>query len=65
MVYAHGLCSENYTEIGHYSLRSFTIDTGDLPHELPAGEYRFDFTAYVKKNSQLHDIYTDKYYFAA
>lgn len=50
---------------GHYVLRNFKIDSGDLPHELPAGSYRFDFTAFIKKKGELHDIYTDKYYFTA
>lgn len=48
-------------KVGHYQLRNFKIDS-DLPHELPAGSYRFEFSAYIKKDGQLHDIYTDKYY---
>lgn len=50
-------------KVGHYQLRNFKIDSADLPHEVPAGNYRFEFSAYIKKEGQLHDIYTDKYYF--
>lgn len=52
-------------KVGHYELRSFKIDSTDMPHQLPAGSYRFDFTASVKKDGALHDIYTDKYYFTS
>lgn len=52
-------------KVGFYALKQFKIDSADLPHELPAGSYRFDFTAYVKKNGAIHDIYTDKYYFTS
>ena len=52
-------------KLGKYQLRNFKIDSDDLPHELPAGDYRFEFTAYMKKGANLHDIYTDKYYFKA
>lgn len=50
-------------KIGHYQLRGFKIESDDMPHQLPAGSYRFEFSAYIKKDGQLHDIYTDKYYF--
>lgn len=50
-------------KIGHYQLRNFKIESDDMPHQLPAGSYRFEFSAYIKKDGQLHDIYTDKYYF--
>lgn len=50
-------------KVGHYQLRNFKIDTAEMPHELPAGSYRFEFTAYIKQDGMLHDIYTDKYYF--
>jgi Protein of unknown function (DUF1091) len=52
-------------KVGFYALKNFKIDSGDLPHQLPAGNYRFDFTAFIKKSGQLHDIYTDKYYFTS
>lgn len=52
-------------KVGHYALKNFKIDSSDLPHQLPAGSYRFDFTAYIKKSGQMHDIYTDKYYFSS
>lgn len=52
-------------KLGHYQLRNFKIDSSDMPHELPAGGYRFDFTAYIKKDGAMHDIYTDKYYFTS
>lgn len=52
-------------KVGHYQLRNFKIDSADMPHEMPAGSYRFEFSAYIKKDGQLHDIYTDKYYFTA
>lgn len=52
-------------KLGHYQLRHFRIDSADLPNELPAGQYRFDFSAYIKRKDELHDIYTDKYYFTA
>jgi hypothetical protein len=51
-------------KVGHYELKNFVIDSADLPHELPAGSYRFDFTAFIKKSGELHDIYTDKYYYS-
>jgi hypothetical protein len=42
----------------------FYLDSDDLPHQnIPSGSYRFDFTASIKKDSKMHDIYTDKYYF--
>lgn len=50
-------------KIGHYVLRNFKIDSADLPHQLSPGSYRFDFSAYVKNDGQMHEIYTDKYYF--
>lgn len=50
-------------KLGHYQLRNFKIDSDDIPHQLPAGSYRFEFSAFIKKDDQLHDIYTDKYYF--
>lgn len=53
------------SKIGHYQLRNFKIESTDLPHELSPGSYRFEFSALVKKDGQLHDIYTDKYYFSA
>lgn len=50
---------------GHYQLRNFKIDSTDMPHELAPGSYRFEFSAFVKKDGKLHDIYTDKYYFTS
>lgn len=50
-------------KIGHYQLRNFKIESDDMPHQLPAGSYRFEFSAFIKKDGQSHDIYTDKYYF--
>lgn len=52
-------------KVGHYELRGFKIESGDLPTELPSGSYRFDFSAFVKMNGFLHEIYTDKYYFTS
>ncbi|XP_070509015.1 uncharacterized protein [Chironomus tepperi] len=50
-------------KVGHYTLRGFKIDSEDLPHQLPSGKYRFDFSAFIKMNGFLHEIYTDKYYY--
>lgn len=50
-------------KVGDYQLRGFKIESNDLPHQLPAGSYRFDFSAFVKMGEFLHEIYTDKYYF--
>ena len=52
-------------KIGHYKLHQFKIDAADLPHELPAGMYRFDFMASVPKDGAPHVIYADKYYFTS
>lgn len=49
-------------KVGHYQLRGYKIDTTDMPHQLAPGGYRFEFTAYIKKDGMQHDIYTDKYY---
>lgn len=49
-------------KVGHYQLRNFKIDSAEMPHELPAGSYRLEFSAYIKKDGQMHDVYTDKYY---
>ena len=43
-------------KVGHYQLRNFKIESDDMPHKLPAGSYRFDFTAFVKKDGQMHDV---------
>jgi len=51
-------------KIGHYELRGFKIENSDLPHgQLPAGSYRFDFSAHVKDGGEMKEIYIDKYYF--
>lgn len=52
-------------KVGKYQLRNFKIDSSDMPTQLQAGSYRFDFSAYIKKNEMMHDIYTDKYYFTS
>lgn len=50
-------------KVGFYSVRGFKIDNADLPHQLPSGEFRFDFSSYIKIGDMPHEIYTDKYYF--
>lgn len=52
-------------KVGHYQLRQFRIDAADMPHELPAGKYRFDFMASVPKDGAHHMVYADKYYFTS
>lgn len=49
-------------KVGHYQIRNFNVDTDDMPHQVPVGSYRFEFTAFVKKAGANHDIYTEKYY---
>lgn len=49
-------------KIGHYQVRGFKVDTADMPQQLPAGMYRFEFSAFIQKAGSFHDIYTDKYY---
>lgn len=58
----------NITEVcplkkGRYIMKNFKIDSDDLPHQLSAGSYRFEFIAFIDKNGNLHNIYTAKYYF--
>jgi hypothetical protein len=50
-------------KVGHYVLRGFKIDSDDLPHQLPEGSYRFDFSCFIKMSGFMHEIYTDKYYY--